>query len=468
MKITIKLFFVVIIFQYCASEDYKVKINGNIENHRNHKIYLKYDPTYLEKKYKILDSAFVDSNGNFAFNFEVIQPQWAKLVYGNEKIDVLLNPNDNFFIRFKADSLEETISFAGEDSIINEYLYEKTNVRFKFSLRHHNKKPTLFINHEDSLKQKKQAYLNNYFKDLKNKNTYVELFLKNEIQSIYYDWLNARVIYSTWHRLYDINFKPDSSYFSFIKKIDYENDSLLENPSYRSFVMNFMWSKANAIRGKDTTKPLERPRAILKMITDVFEGQTQQLMLTDMLLSSIMGNGIYYKLDRKTRSAFYKEHLVRITNEEYKQFLQAYYLRMSKLVAGTPAPLFTLNDVSGNSVSLEDFIGNVIYLDFWASWCVPCLKEMPNSKKLQEYFEGQPVKFIYISTDKDSIKWQSAIKKNKLEGIQLLASTKTKQAYNITSIPHYVLIDKQGKIVDYNAERPSGNIKREIELLLSE
>jgi thiol-disulfide isomerase/thioredoxin len=108
---------------------------------------------------------------------------------------------------------------------------------------------------------------------------------------------------------------------------------------------------------------------------------------------------------------------------------------------------------------LAKYEGKVIYLDFWASWCNPCKKEMPFSHKLQETFLGKDVVFLYFSSDKNAAAWISTVESLELTGEHYLASIPVKQTYgtrfSVRFIPRYVLIDKKGNVVDANAKRPS-------------
>lgn len=119
--------------------------------------------------------------------------------------------------------------------------------------------------------------------------------------------------------------------------------------------------------------------------------------------------------------------------------------------------------------------GKVIYIDFWASWCSPCLQEMPSSHKLHKALKGQEVVFVYISIDKNISQWKRSIKqlglaelgehyqRNQNEMINFL------RFFNIYSIPHYMIIGSDGEIIDSNAMPPSHpSVKKEIKRLLAE
>jgi thiol-disulfide isomerase/thioredoxin len=137
------------------------------------------------------------------------------------------------------------------------------------------------------------------------------------------------------------------------------------------------------------------------------------------------------------------------------------------------APNFTLRSIDGKKVSLSDLKGQVVYIDFWASWCGPCLGEMPASKKLRESEVGKKVTFVYISIDSKEDKWKAAVASKDIKGVNLISMNGMEDSlgdkYQFPYIPRYVLIDKQGKIADEDARRPSENgISKDLETLLSE
>lgn len=134
-----------------------------------------------------------------------------------------------------------------------------------------------------------------------------------------------------------------------------------------------------------------------------------------------------------------------------------------------------LSDAQYANTSFDDVLtkykGKVIYLDFWASWCSPCRREMPYSLELQKKYQGKDVVFLYMSTDKNEQAWNEMVTKLKLTGMNYRASDNVKQEifnqFNLQYIPRYVLIDKNGKVVDANAKRPSDpSITAEIDKLL--
>ena len=127
------------------------------------------------------------------------------------------------------------------------------------------------------------------------------------------------------------------------------------------------------------------------------------------------------------------------------------------------AKLVDMNEEKHSSKSLDDILkkykGKVVYLDFWASWCGPCKREMPYSTQLKKKYNGKDVVFVYISTDKNASKWEMMIDQMGLAGDHYRASNKIRmelfERFNLQYIPRYMLINRDGKVADDNAKRPS-------------
>lgn len=122
------------------------------------------------------------------------------------------------------------------------------------------------------------------------------------------------------------------------------------------------------------------------------------------------------------------------------------------LKPGTAAPDFTLNDVNGNTVSLSDFKGRKVVLQFWASWCPDCRVEMPLIKSMQAQSDPSEIVFVAVSFDRSEEAFASYVTKNDLGGVQLydpagMRDSAVAKSYKITWIPSLYLIDEKGKVM---------------------
>ena len=144
-------------------------------------------------------------------------------------------------------------------------------------------------------------------------------------------------------------------------------------------------------------------------------------------------------------------------NDKQKKELALLLRRANLQVAGGSWIDFTYPDVNGKMHSLSENLGKVVLLDLWATWCAPCLAEVPALEKLQKELQGKDVVFISLSLDTDKAKWQNMVKQKQLSGVQLFSNSEPNfmQDYEVTEIPRYIVFDKNGKTVNFSAPRPS-------------
>ena len=151
---------------------------------------------------------------------------------------------------------------------------------------------------------------------------------------------------------------------------------------------------------------------------------------------------------------------------EYTEAVQAVLDKVLKLQPGQPAPEFTLDDLDGQPVSLSQFKGQVILLDFWASWCGPCISDLPDLRRIKEKTAALPVVFLNVSIDTDEAAWREAIDKHEIKGVHVRAngfSSDVAKSYQVTSIPSYYLVDSQGLILENPIVRDTDEIVATIE-----
>ena len=134
-----------------------------------------------------------------------------------------------------------------------------------------------------------------------------------------------------------------------------------------------------------------------------------------------------------------------------------YRLRAAELTLGKPAPDFTLKDINGETVSLVDFRGKVVLLNFWATWSEPCIYGLPAQKSIYERFEHNP-DFVLIGISWD-FKDETVAKfaaKNEMPWIHIRESKEMRAKFNVRAIPHYTVIDKNGLIHENSMSGGSG------------
>lgn len=113
------------------------------------------------------------------------------------------------------------------------------------------------------------------------------------------------------------------------------------------------------------------------------------------------------------------------------------------------APDFSLTDINGNKVTLSEYKGRVVFLNFWATWCVTCEEEMPSMEKLYQRFKDEPFAMLTVSIDKEGEKQiRPYIEKFGLTFPVLIDSDSTvAKLYKTTGVPETFILNKEGVIV---------------------
>jgi thiol-disulfide isomerase/thioredoxin len=150
---------------------------------------------------------------------------------------------------------------------------------------------------------------------------------------------------------------------------------------------------------------------------------------------------------------FKKDPLIISAIKEKNEYDQLALRR--KMMIGTKLQDIALLNTKGENVQLSNYIGNAeyVYLDLWASWCGPCLEDIPNLKKIYEKYRGNGIKMIGISFDEESKNWLRAINKYDVlawEQLLILQSSmsQVKKILTVTSLPDGILLNGKGEILD--------------------
>ena len=134
---------------------------------------------------------------------------------------------------------------------------------------------------------------------------------------------------------------------------------------------------------------------------------------------------------------------------EYTEVVEEVVRETAQFKPGQPAPDFTLDDLQGRSVSLSDFRGQAVFLDFWASWCGPCIEAAPHLEELKQRARDQKVVFLNISLD-SADEWHQAVNEHGLTGVHVHAPggwwAAVAQLYQVRSIPSYFLVGPDGRM----------------------
>lgn len=268
-----------------------------------------------------------------------------------------------------------------------------------------------------------------------------------------YDWSRLRILLD---QAYDENLPPKEypEYAEILEKVD-PNDPMNIRTGLIFNWLGFRQKVQPANPGEDATEyALESIDVIEREITNPEVRRTLTNYVGYSFFTLGGGNGDVNR--------FWKRYAA--LAEKYPDII-ARYEPMMKSIAGTARgseipydPVLT--DPEGKTYRLSDLFGRFTYIDIWATWCVPCCKEIPHLERVADHFKGNDqVLVISISTDEDRDKWLQKIRKDKpawpqyiLEGEE---NRRFLEGWGIGGIPRFIMLTPDGRIFSADAMRPS-------------
>ncbi|MCK9342504.1 MAG: AhpC/TSA family protein [Massilibacteroides sp.] len=130
--------------------------------------------------------------------------------------------------------------------------------------------------------------------------------------------------------------------------------------------------------------------------------------------------------------------------------------KLNKVAIGKKYIDFELNDLKGKPIKLSDYVGKnkVVMVDFWASWCPPCIRSIPGLLEMYKTYHKKGFEIVGVSLDQNQKDWEEKVKELKITWPQMSDlkgwNNAGSQLYAVNSIPHLLLIDKDGTIVARN------------------
>lgn len=152
----------------------------------------------------------------------------------------------------------------------------------------------------------------------------------------------------------------------------------------------------------------------------------------------------------------YLDSVVQVLNDNYPdmKMISSWKQELDELRAlsiGQPAPEISLPNPNGETVSLSDFRGKYVLVDFWAGWCKPCRDENPNVVRLYDKYKDKGFEVFGVSLDRTREMWLKAIEEDQLEWIQVsdlkYFNSEAASTYQINAIPATFMIDPDGNIL---------------------
>ncbi|GAA4943593.1 hypothetical protein GCM10023314_15790 [Algibacter agarivorans] len=370
---------------------------------------------------------------------------------GKNPVFLSIEPRYHLTINYDAKDFANTLSITGKGAEVNNYLITKRKIEQKLF----GNGREIYSFDEAYFKEKLMAIKNAHDSLLNSSKGISDDYRTKEKRNIQYGYLNKLKDYENAHRYLTGNreFTVSNDFLKELEDIDYSNESDFNfSNDYKAILTNHYMNKANDLGEKESIT--DNGLAFIKTVSSIKNTTIKNALLYDYasynLKSSADVDGLY------------KAFLENSTSEKNNALITDIYNTLTALTKGKPSPKFiNYENNAGGTTSLDDLKGKFVYIDVWATWCKPCINEIPSLKKVEEQFHGKNIEFVSISIDRitDHDKWKSMVNNGALGGIQLFAGKDSESSfvkdYQIESIPRFILIDTEGHIVDANAPRPS-------------
>ncbi len=387
----------------------------------------------------------IEKNGSFKDTLPITEPQYVTLSFGNLSTRIYISPGEKTTI-----SVDSTLSFDGDNKEINDYLYwshqddsKRQEFEFNFHKEVFSKNETDYIAYRDTIRKEKLFRLQQL-------PPHTEVFQNFHQKDIEYQYRYDVARYPNYHSFYFNDYQPTSVITSFYDYKSIDNDTHARHyQGYRSLV-DLILDRSIENLQDSTLSPLELNLAVISDIQS-------PTILHDRLNKALF----YFTVNEQNMEEMLNCMLHLAKLDKTKKIIREHYEVISELKSGTTAPEFDLENYTGGRTKLSDFRGKYVYIDVWATWCSPCIKEIPYLKKVEHEFANANIEFVSISVDQERFRttWRNMIQNKKLGGTQLITdngwNSSFVQNYGLQGLPHFILIDDKGKIVSAKVENPS-------------
>lgn len=412
-------------------------------------------------------------DGSFAFAVEMNEPQLISMVYNQNRGYVYLEPGDTLIVNCSAGNFQYSFQFDGKSKANNEYLREyykmnpsETNA-FKLVQYQQNQfwytiAPEMDMKMRDLstddfisyLGTRRQDALSHLFSNSSNLSGELSKGFSEYITAeINYDWAYHMMAHGhVYRKIKDIN---QSQYYTFLDNMA-DMKGRIGNQFYRQFLLAKI-DRAYSLTDQKASNPY---MGKYKFAEKYSQGEKKAFLQSEMIGSAFSKRYIAETIP------LFEAFLNNDENDAFGSKVVAAYEKSLVNAIGTRASNFVIRNPGESEVSLSSLNGKTVYLNFWASWCRPCMKKMNELKPLEQELKSQDIEFIHISFDKSESAWKNAISKNGFQGTHVIVpegvESSIAKEYEIRSIPQYFIIDKKGNF----AQKPTFNTIKDLKKTL--
>jgi len=438
------------------AETTTIKLSGVVENANADPIEFVFYRDYTNNHREII-SIVPDEQNQFSVEFEMSEAAMGTLRHGRTNIQLFLEPGDVLEINADANNWLETIAFSGKAAAVNNFfvafqrdLLPGLGNSFMNSAAA-NLSPEAFVVTIDSVATLKLGFMAGFPESNKLTAAFLAWFETEVLYDKYTRLLSYPAMHQRFNSLEKLPELPEN-YYAFLEDPDLFDGSRLNNETYVNFLLAYLGFCAVDHRdrfGADASVN----ELNFALAGELIAGESGYYLQA----ISINREFNYGSLDKAR--VLYEKFIKTSDSDDLKERVTKTWEGIQALMPGNPAPDFTMTDINGNEVSLSDFHGKVVYLKFWASWCGPCMRQVPPAAELKKRLaDQQDLVFLYVSIDTDLNAWRSAVERNNITGVHFQTPGRERGVptlYQVKWIPTFFIIGKDGNIFENRPPQPA-------------
>jgi len=383
---------------------------------------------------------YANDRNNSSLAYDHAENEMAMLKFGNKSRKIYLTAGSD--ISISVDS-ENQIVFGDVANQFMSSFFEHFNKRDQSILqRIRTSNESEFKTFVTALAKQKLTFL----KETAKEKGLDSEFVKDMTYDINY-WMAHQLLRFTEDRpKYDKSWvlpKSQTNYYDFLSQIDINPVNRTLGTNYSNFIKSYFQYYHGLIENRNIHSK--------SLIEQQFNGYSYYYLMAQELYADV------FKGDPIHSGKAIANYIQTNPYKDLSQSLTNVYNANLPLRAGIPAPYFELKDRNGRVVTQTDLMGKIVVLDFWATWCAPCLEKMRTDRDIWDKYSEDDVVFLYVSLDNNISTWKKFLGNNTLIkgehaiplGQQLAFDSPIANAYKVTSIPAFYIIGKDGNLA-YN------------------
>lgn len=414
------------------------------------------------------------SSGEYYVDIEIDRPAKSVFNIGRQQFNIFIFPEDTTHITINPKESGFELSFDGKAEELNQYYLEKKKTLGYTDIRFPLNNTLSSWSSYDSVKANADSVVNREL-------SFFEKYISStDLPAWFIDYERAEIIYAgAGYKTFMPKANQSQKYFRDSLPDDYYaflDDVVVNNP--KATLSSYYFWFLNDYFGKELspseTRNLSRFELVSKLNANALNlsqvklsGQPRRLFHKSLFSDLIKYYSDSLEIDSLASAFQVADHkeLARLSNIRSRNDVEV--LNIHK---GDTIPDFFLANELDSLVSIRTFKDQVLYVNFWATWCGPCVANMPNLNKLIDHYAKNPtIRFVNICLDSEKDKWLISIQKHELRGVNLYAeknwNAKLRSSFNIKGIPHYMIINP-GNVMLENFSSSAPDVKNKLDAAL--